>query len=340
MSFREKLSAILVTAVSLCALFLAFAQARLYRADQTATLGDFQTSLSTLLRLRVQDSLEVLTTQLRAVLAHEQHPLRSLKAGLDGYRGGTWWENGQRRESDEGAFRSPPQLEGDWGLFPDGDGSTSFILAVRGGDRVLSVALSRSWLDNFSAPGAWLSTGLILQGKVLSLKGQSLADSQGLANLAHSVHPRTEWIETGHGKSLVTVVPLSAKPTAALFLATPATKIESFLRDSYLRTVLVTLLFILAGILVAIWLAKHLTKPLSELQSATSGIGRGDFQVALPQSSKRKDELGDFARAFLSMGTELERLKGEIQHAERLSAERPALRGAELQCAARLHLGA
>lgn len=65
------------------------------------------------------------------------------------------------------------------------------------------------------------------------------------------------------------------------------------------------LLFSIAAVLIAYFVSKRLTAPLTALLPAISRLGRGEFGVQAPVSSR--DEYGTVANAFNSMSAQLQR---------------------------------
>jgi len=61
-----------------------------------------------------------------------------------------------------------------------------------------------------------------------------------------------------------------------------------------------------AGILLCYWLAYRFTKPVRQLRNTLERFGRGDLSVRV--NSKRRDELGQLARAFDRMAERIETL--------------------------------
>jgi len=79
------------------------------------------------------------------------------------------------------------------------------------------------------------------------------------------------------------------------------------------RLVAGTFILLLALVIVSLWLARKITKPLRQLTTAAAQIGQGKFDVVLPTASQ--DEVGELARSFgiMTQGLkELERLKDEF----------------------------
>lgn len=69
------------------------------------------------------------------------------------------------------------------------------------------------------------------------------------------------------------------------------------------RLMLVALLALGAGLLAAVLLADHLTRPLRELSAGARRVGEGDFRSLVSQP--REDELGELAREFDRMARKL-----------------------------------
>ena len=65
----------------------------------------------------------------------------------------------------------------------------------------------------------------------------------------------------------------------------------------------VTVVMIIVGLAIAIYLGLRFSRPISELVAATEAIGKGDYRYRVELN--RQDELGNLATAFNQMGEEL-----------------------------------
>lgn len=73
------------------------------------------------------------------------------------------------------------------------------------------------------------------------------------------------------------------------------------------------------GILVSIWLAAWITRPVQELARAAGAVGAGDLDLRIPVT--RRDELGQLSVAFNHMAGNLKRAQAERIVKERLQHE-------------------
>ncbi len=79
----------------------------------------------------------------------------------------------------------------------------------------------------------------------------------------------------------------------------------------------------LVGLVIAFFIARSITGPLSGLNSSMQKLAGGNFDVVVP-GLDRKDEVGEMAgtvEVFKKNGLEVERLKAEQQHAELRTAQ-------------------
>ncbi|MBI4308694.1 MAG: HAMP domain-containing protein [Candidatus Omnitrophica bacterium] len=99
-------------------------------------------------------------------------------------------------------------------------------------------------------------------------------------------------------------------------------QVQSFSRSSLERTrqweartqeVLSVVLWMtmIAGCLLAWWIARSIVRPLKSLSAAARNVGEGDFKVRLNTSSK--DELAEVAKAFNTMSLQLEEFKTRLE---------------------------
>ncbi|HTO96569.1 MAG TPA: adenylate/guanylate cyclase domain-containing protein [Myxococcales bacterium] len=90
--------------------------------------------------------------------------------------------------------------------------------------------------------------------------------------------------------------------------------------DSELRRSLIRDAFVLAGtlflaVLSALWVARHIAQPLTDLSGAMGRVREGDFEITAPPNAHTNDEIGDLARSFDEMAEglkERERLRGTL----------------------------
>lgn len=76
----------------------------------------------------------------------------------------------------------------------------------------------------------------------------------------------------------------------------------------------VGLAILIAGLL-AVWLARSISRPVSELDRGMRAVAEGDFSVPLEYSAKRRDEFGRLSASYTSMASqlaELDRIKAEF----------------------------
>ena len=110
--------------------------------------------------------------------------------------------------------------------------------------------------------------------------------------------------------------------------------IDAELRRSLLRDAAVLAGTLFVGILCALWIARRIAQPLTDLSVAMGRLREGDFEVRSPSAKQTNDEVGDLARAFDEMAEglrERERLKGTLDRyvsgdvAERILEEKDDL---------------
>ena len=96
------------------------------------------------------------------------------------------------------------------------------------------------------------------------------------------------------------------------------------------RTVgILVLLVVVIGILVTILLVDIIVKPIDQLVSATQRIARGD--LSHPVTISTKDEIGDLARSFNQMVTQLEDSRTELEEYSKTLEKKVEDRTAELE---------
>lgn len=86
-------------------------------------------------------------------------------------------------------------------------------------------------------------------------------------------------------------------------VAAPLSAAQTLIEQRWLELVAAVLVVTLVAGLAAFWLATTLTRPLEQLRQASLKIAQGDF--ALQVSEERTDEIGEVARAFNQMSTQI-----------------------------------
>ncbi|MDE2429906.1 MAG: HAMP domain-containing protein, partial [Burkholderiales bacterium] len=81
------------------------------------------------------------------------------------------------------------------------------------------------------------------------------------------------------------------------------------------QTVWLAVALILIAVIISVWLARHLLRPVNSLYRVTERLARGEFHARVSQISQ--DELGDLAKHINSMAKTLE--KNEEQRTEMLA---------------------
>jgi signal transduction histidine kinase/HAMP domain-containing protein len=83
--------------------------------------------------------------------------------------------------------------------------------------------------------------------------------------------------------------------------------------------VVIAIGFSLAGVIIAVVLARNWSKPISLLSNLTARVGKGDYDVTIPIN--RSDEIGQLAQSFSSMVTSLKELREkDIEQSEAVRA--------------------
>lgn len=94
------------------------------------------------------------------------------------------------------------------------------------------------------------------------------------------------------------------------------TKVDSSEMMAFRITMTIYNFLILVGAIIIFsllgyWISKKITKPLKNIQLATDNINKGDYSVQVAVESQ--DEIGDLARSFNKMATEVENSRSNIE---------------------------
>jgi signal transduction histidine kinase len=120
------------------------------------------------------------------------------------------------------------------------------------------------------------------------------------------------------GGLLVIAVPLafSQVPLGTLYLGFSERSIHEALARARNQALLITAIMLVLGVGGAVALSSLLSRPIFRLMRATETVGRGDFEVSLPVTSR--DELGVLTHSFNQMAASL-------RETARIEAERRSL---------------
>ena len=92
--------------------------------------------------------------------------------------------------------------------------------------------------------------------------------------------------------------------------------IDAELRRTLMRDGVVLALTLLLAVLAALWMARRIAQPLTDLSAAMLRVREGDFEISAPADARtHDDEIGDLSRAFdeMTLGLkERERLRGTL----------------------------
>jgi signal transduction histidine kinase len=89
-------------------------------------------------------------------------------------------------------------------------------------------------------------------------------------------------------------------------------------RDLVRRTALFAAAVLLVAFIASVFFSRLVTSPIRQLRAATEAVGQGQFDIDVRVSSR--DEIGDLARAFDRMTTELKQVQSQLVQSEKLAA--------------------
>ncbi|HEU5191782.1 MAG TPA: adenylate/guanylate cyclase domain-containing protein [Methylomirabilota bacterium] len=154
--------------------------------------------------------------------------------------------------------------------------------------------------------------GTVLAHSDVGEIGKPITRPAGLEQLGSE--PLVRMYKTNKGEVIDFAMPLvfSDTPVGALYLGFSKQTITNALAHAFWRAVVITGAMVVVGVLGAIGLSNLLSRPIFRLVRGTRAIAEGDFNVALPVTSR--DELGTLTESFNQMARSL-REKEMIKHA-------------------------
>jgi adenylate cyclase len=155
--------------------------------------------------------------------------------------------------------------------------------------------------------------GTVLAHSDVGEIGKPITRPAGLEQLGSAPLVRTYQTKP-KGEVIDFAMPLvfSDTPVGALYLGFSKQAITDALAHAFWRAVIITGAMVVVGVLGAIGLSNLLSRPIFRLVRGTRAIADGDFNVALPVTSR--DELGTLTESFNQMARSL-REKEMIKHA-------------------------
>jgi class 3 adenylate cyclase/uncharacterized membrane protein affecting hemolysin expression len=147
--------------------------------------------------------------------------------------------------------------------------------------------------------------GEVLAHSDVALIGRPVERPAGLAPAGTSLTVNT-YAAPASGRIVDFAVPLSFSqtPLGALYLGFSDRSIAANLRHARNQALIVTVVMVLLGVGGAVGLATVLSRPIFRLVAGTKSIAEGNFNVALPVTSR--DELGDLTNSFNEMARALQ----------------------------------
>ena len=123
--------------------------------------------------------------------------------------------------------------------------------------------------------------------------------------------PYTFGVDENGVEQIISTAPLRTGDEANGYiqLAAPATQPRTMVRQRVLVLVSGFVLFVLLGIGVSLWLLASLTGPLARLRNTALAMAAGDLHQRVPAPGQ--DEIGEVARAFNQMATQVEAMVAE-----------------------------
>ncbi len=151
----------------------------------------------------------------------------------------------------------------------------------------------------------------LASASVVSPSGEVLAHSQP-TRIGKAISPLSPAERNGELLILTQPVRLGTKWVATASVSFSKRHFEEIvslrLRALQKRIGLVAAAAVAAGLVISFLLALSWTRPIGSLARAAAHVGKGQYQLSLADTSRRKDELGFLSRAFQTMAVQLQEL--------------------------------
>jgi len=204
-------------------------------------------------------------------------------------------------------------------------------------DIVAGERLDSAFLANLSAPAG--STLYLYRNSSSPFDASSLIDAAGAVSddvrykdvidqARSSGMQMSARTTAGDSESLnLTAIPLkSASGSVIAVLLVANSRRELVEAQQHIRRIAygVAGVGILFAIIVSLWIAARVSRPVEQLAQATRNVARGDWEVRVPVTSR--DEVGLLAEAFNRMTVELVSQRARLVQSERVAAWRELAR--------------
>jgi two-component system chemotaxis sensor kinase CheA len=114
----------------------------------------------------------------------------------------------------------------------------------------------------------------------------------------------------------------------SLITILPEQEILAALKELNIKSIIILIIIIAAAGLISLYASRELTKTVEELSAATKQIKSGDYSISI--KNKSKDEMGELAKSFETMSSEIQELMGELKAQNEVLEETVLERTAQL----------
>lgn len=339
MRLRTKFALLLSGCIVMYFLFTTFILSRFFAGEQKAYLNDFQSSLALFTKRQLEMRMTLLYSQLDALLSEEDPRLDELLDAVAGGEAIEVWEGSRLVGEYPHATKADPPIEGSssWALVPSPNFAPNEAIRWIGrfSKHTVVLDLRTDWVsDALEASHGAVAQIVLADGSVLLRAGSQAPPLSGKKEFFNNTEffdhmfqggmgqiPRTVQFRADNGEWFVgTFVPLATEPRLMVSVTTPWSVIGAVIRRTYEESAWIAGLFLIIAIAIGTAFSSTLTSPLRLLVQQTMEVARGKFDAVVDLGKNRRDEFGVLAKSFNRMITELEKLRKEMKHSERMVA--------------------
>jgi adenylate cyclase len=171
-------------------------------------------------------------------------------------------------------------------------------------DLTLNVLVKEAMNDRDVAYAAFVDDdGTVRAHSDVGATGRPLVRPPNLRKLVDTPLIQTYRTETGEVIDFAVPLIFSQIPVGALYVGFSTQTIAAALTSARNRATLITFALVVIGVAGAVGLATMMSRPIFRLVQGTRAIAEGNFQIALPVTSR--DELGTLTESFNQMARSL-----------------------------------
>lgn len=162
---------------------------------------------------------------------------------------------------------------------------------------------------------------MVVSHNILEKSGQPYAPPDGVSALGEKPMLISDPFQYLNNRAVDIAIPILLK-TAKLgeaHIGLSQSQIDQAIQKTVTQFIILALIFVIIGILVTLVLVRLIVRPIKALEAGAALIGHGDLDYVIPVKSN--DEIGNLARSFNRMTSDLKGAQKSLIEKEKLEQE-------------------